>query len=422
MEKQYSLKYGKGALKATIDSKRIIATVRMKNTEKVRDVEKAVRDSINHPIGTMPFKENFRSGKTVAIIVNDSTRDAKTELFLPILLDELNACGINDKDITVLFALGAHREMDYKEMAGIVGDQVAGRVRLYCGDCRDQAQFTYFGKTSFGTEVWFHQIVAEADYIIATGSVLFHYFAGYGGGRKAMHPGVASYESIRQNHQMMFEEDAGMGLLKGNPIYDDQIEAVRMCPPTFLLNTVLNENSEIIQVFSGDYIEAHLEACKYVSEVYSSEIEEKADIVIASAGGSPKDINVYQLHKTMINAGAAVKDGGICIIVGECREGIGSTIYEEIMRDCSSFQEIKNAVQSDFQIGKHKAYSIAQLMQKAEYILVSELREELSRLLMFTPAGSLEEAIQMADEKSGKDSSILLLPQGSLTVIKEQEG
>jgi nickel-dependent lactate racemase len=335
---------------------------------------------------------------------------------MPILLDELNSAGIPDKDMFIVFALGTHRDMAEAEMIKEVGPAVAARVRMYNSDSRDASQFKFFGTTSRGTPVSFNKLVAEADHIVCTGSIVHHFFSGFGGGRKAMLPGVAAYETIRKNHSMMFDPNAVIGKLEGNPVYHDQVEGVQMCRPSFLINTVLNEKKEFLNVFAGDFVTAHQQACKFVDVVYGVEVDERADLVIATCGGYPKDINIYQLQKTMDNAWCAVKDGGVVIVLGECREGTGSALYEKTMQENDSADKVEATLKANFQIGAHKAYAVTRLMKRAEFILVSSLDPALARTLLFTPAKYIDEALKLAFEKLGSDASVILMPQGSLTV------
>jgi nickel-dependent lactate racemase len=341
---------------------------------------------------------------------------ANSHVFMPILLDEMNAAGIPDQDMAIIFALGTHRLMTDEEMVQEVGETVANRVKMHNSDAKDSSQFTYFGETSRGTPVWFNTLVVQADHIICTGSIVHHFFAGFGGGRKAMLPGVSAYETIRKNHSMIFDPDACIGKLEGNPIYHDQVEGVEMHRPSFLLNVVLNEKKEFLAVFAGDYIQAHLEGCKLVDEVYGAELAEPADLVIATCGGFPKDINVYQMQKTMDNAWVAVRDGGVVILLGECIEGTGSATYEDWMREYQTPDRIAEMVKANFQIGAHKAYAVTRLMKKAEFILVSAMEPEFAKLLLFTPAKDMEEALAIAFAKLGPKPRIALMPQGSLTV------
>ena len=414
--KNYEFKYGQGTVQFQVNSDQVIAEIKIKEAPVLANVEDAIREAIRNPIDSMALQEIVKTGETVVFIVNDPTRVANSHVFMPILLAEVNAAGIKDEDISIVFALGAHRNMTLEEMTEAVGEDVAKRIKMFNSDCHDKSQFEYLGETSRGTPVWFNKIVADADNVIATGSIVHHFFAGFGGGRKAVFPGVSYYETIRKNHSMMFDPNAVIGRLHGNPIYEDQIEGTQMCPPSFLLNVVLNEKNELLKIFAGDYIDAHLEAAKFVDEVYGTVIEKEADLVIATCGGYPKDINVYQLQKTMDNAWCAVKPGGIVIILGECCEGSGSAAYEQLMRENNTPEKVEATIKAAFEIGAHKAYAVTRLMKKAEFILVSSLDENLAKDLLFTPAANIQSAIEMACKKLGPNPSIILMPQGSLTV------
>ena len=413
---EYAFKYGKGKLSFRLDPSLVVDELKIKDYPVLADPAAAVRQAIAQPIGCKPLREVVKPGETVVFIVNDPTRVANSHVFMPILLDEMNAAGIPDSKMTIIFALGTHRLMTEAEMVQEVGESVAKRVKMVNSDAKDASQFTYFGETSRGTPVWFHNVVAQADHIICTGSIVHHFFAGFGGGRKAMFPGVAAYETIRKNHSMIFDPAARIGKLEGNPVYHDQVEGVEMLRPSFLLNVVLNEKKEFLAVFAGDYIEAHLTGCRFVDEVYGAELDAPADLVIATCGGYPKDINVYQMQKTMDNAAVAVRDGGVVILLGECSEGTGSATYEDWMRRYQTPERIEEKVRADFQIGAHKAYAVTRLMKKAEFILISAMQPDFASMLLFTPARDMDEALALAFAKLGPKPRIVLMPQGSLTV------
>jgi lactate racemase len=414
--KAYKFRYGKGELTCSLDPALVIDELTIKRFPEIAEPTAAVKEAIRYPIDSLPLREIVKPGQTVAFIVNDPTRVARSDVFMPILLDELNAVGVPDANMRIVFSLGTHRAMTEAEMTAEVGPTVAARVKMHNTDCFDDSQFTFFGTTSRGTKVGFNKLVTEVDHIICTGSIVHHFFAGFGGGRKAMLPGVAAYETIRHNHSMMFDPNAVIGRLEGNPVYLDQIEGVEMCRPSFLLNVVLDEEKRFLKVFAGDYITAHKEACAFVDQVYGAEVKREADLVIASCGGYPKDINVYQLQKTMDNAWCAVREGGVVIILGECCEGSGSAHYEQMMRECQTPERVEAVLRSKFEIGAHKAYAVTRLMKKAEFILVSGMDPEFSRNLLFTPAQTVEQALALAYKKLGPTPTIALMPMGALTV------
>ncbi len=416
MLNKYSYKYGKGKIEFTVDSELITNDLKIQEYPVLADPVNAIKEAIRNPINSKPLRDIVKPGEKIAFLVNDSTRVANSEVFMPILLDELNSAGIPDENMIIIFALGTHHILSADEMITLVGPSVANRVKMYNSDSNDASQFQNLGTTSFGTPVAFHKKAVEADHIICTGSIVYHFFAGFGGGRKALFPGVAAYESIRKNHSLMLEPGSGLGKLAGNPVYEDQVEATEMKRPSFLLNVVLNEKKEFLKIFAGDYIQAHLEGCKFVESIYGTKISEPADLVIATCGGYPKDINVYQMQKTMDNAWLAVKEGGIVILLSECVEGIGSDTYLKWMQEYKTPERIEEKVRAEFVIGGHKAYAVTRLMKKAEFVLLSSLPPEISRTLLFTPVQTMDEALAIAFKKLGQKPKIILMSQGSLTV------
>lgn len=415
----YSYKYGHGYKDFSLEQEKVMAEIKVAEMTPLTDLKQAVLDAIYHPIESKPLNELLQPGQKVAFICNDPTRVANSHDFMPILVEELNKMGIKDEDMRIVFALGTHRKMTQEEMIEAVGEDVAKRLPMYNSNCNKQEDFEYFGETSFGTPVWLNKLICDVDLVIMTGTIVHHFFSGFGGGRKAVLPGVAAMETIRRNHSLMMSPDAQLGKLHGNPVYEDQMEGVRLFAKEhrmFLFNAILDAKKQFLKIFAGDWEKAHLEACKFVDKVYGVEIDAPADIVIASCGGYPKDINVYQLQKTMDNAWCAVKDGGVVIIIGECEEGSGSAALEKALQEHPSPDAIKAQLEKNFVIGAHKAFAITRLMKKAKFILVSALDKKIASDLLFEAVDNVDEAIELAEKYVGSDYKIILMPQGSLTV------
>ena len=416
----YDFAYGRGRRTFEFDSDDVIKTVRTEPCEVMQDVEAHVREALYHPIGLPPINEIVKPGDTVAFICNDPTRIANSEIFMPILVNEMNKLGVPDENMRIVFALGTHRAMTREEMVGEVSEEVASRISMHNSIATNAEDFEYFGKTSLGTPVWINKLLCDVDHVILTGTIVHHYFSGYGGGRKAILPGCAAMETVRMNHCHMLSEKAGLGLLDGNPCYDDQMEGVALFAKgrsLFLFNAILNAKHEFLKIFSGDYDLAHREACKFVDRVYGCEIPKEADLVIASCGGYPKDINVYQMQKTMDNAMCAVRKGGVVVLLAECIEGSGSAKLEETFRRLTTPEAIRGELEANFQIGANKAFAITRPQGKAKFILVTALDHDLAKSMQFTAAvDTVEEALAIAGETVGEHPSTILMPEGSLTV------
>lgn len=412
--------YGNSHLEFEVDDTNLIKEIRTTPMPLIEDLNAAILDAIHNPIGCEDFTTRVRPGQTIAFICNDLTRIANSFDFMPVLLNEMNRLGVPDENMHIVFALGTHRDMTHEEMIEAVGEEVASRVKMYNSTATNADDFEYFGTTSRGTPVWINKHLCHVDHVVLTGTIVHHYFSGYGGGRKAILPGCAAMETVRVNHSFMLDDNAALGVTKGNPCYEDQMEGVALFAKgrsLFLFNVILNAQHEFLKIFAGDYEKAHLVACDFVDEAYGSKIDRQADLVVASCGGYPKDINVYQMQKTMDNTACAVREGGVVILLAECIEGSGSAKLEETFRQLKTPEAIKAQLQENFQIGANKAFAVTRPMTRARYILVSKLDKQLGKDMLFTAVvDTPEEALALAAQYLPEHPSLILMPEGSLTV------
>jgi nickel-dependent lactate racemase len=357
-------------------------------------------------------------GERVVIITSDITRYTGSEIYLPLLVERLIRAGVSDEDITVVIALGIHRKQTEVEHRKILGP-LYGRVRVMDHECDDPGKLVTLGFTKSGIEVEINRVVAEADHVILTGTIGFHYFAGFGGGRKSVLPGVASRKSCMASHFSVLNPGEGTGKsplattgnLEGNPVHKAMDEACAMLAPLFILNTVLAPDKRIIGVFAGDWRSAHLEGCGFYSESFSFPLAAKADLVVASCGGFPKDINLIQAHKSMEYGCQALKDGGVMILLAECRDGYGNATFFDWFR----FRELtpfEARLRSHYEINGQTAYSLLQKAQRFRIILASKLPAEEVRQMQLIPAADLDEALAVAAPLLPKDYTAYVIPDG----------
>lgn len=380
--------------------------------------EAEIRRALANPIGTPRLREIVRPGEKIVIVTSDITRPMPTWIVMPVLLEELHATGVESKDITLVFALGSHRHHTEEEKKRLAGEQVHREITCVDGDSTD---CVHLGTTSMGTPVDIVRTVAEADRRICLGNIEYHYFAGYSGGAKAIMPGVSTRAAIQTNHSMMVREEACAGNLSTNPIRRDIEEAADLCGVDFLLNVVLDEHKRIVRAVSGDVTEAHRAGCAFLDALYQKKIEKRADIVIVSQGGAPKDLNLYQTQKALDNAKHAVRDGGIIILIGSCREGLGEKTFEEWLTGAEHSHDLIGRISREFRLGGHKAAAIAMVLEHAEIYLVSELEPNFVRSLFFTPFATVQEAYDAAAARLGADSSVIIMPYGGSTLPRVQE-
>lgn len=373
------------------------------------DEQAEIRRALAEPIGAPRLSELAAAARTAAVVVSDVTRPCPSHRILPALLEELSP--LRPEQISILFALGGHRPHSPEEQVRLVGEEVArSGVRLLdleTSRCRP------VGTTSRGTRLEVFEPYLEADLRVCVGNIEYHYFAGFSGGAKAVVPGLCSYAAISDNHSMMLAPTARAGIMEGNPVREDIDEAAEMIGIDFILNVLLDEEKRIWHAVAGHFLAAHRAGAEIYDRRCDLRIAEAADVVIASPGGRPKDINLYQAQKTLDNVSGAVKDGGVIVLVARCPEGFGQRVFEEWMTGMGRPQALIDRIRREFVLGGHKAAAVAGLLDRADVYLVSEFPDDVVRRMCMTPFSSVDEAVAAALARAGDAARCLVVPHGS---------
>ena len=409
-----SLGIGKKQAAIRIPDRNLAAILGPNRIKPEKDAVSLIRTALANPIGSPRLAEIVKPGEKVCIITSDITRPVPSALILPFVLDELAKIGIPDSDIEIVFGLGIHRGHTVDEMINLVGEAVYKRIR--CVDS-DPDRVVNFGRTpTNGTPVDVFEDVARADRRICLGNIEFHYFAGYSGGGKAIMPGVSTRRAIQINHSQMVKPEAIIGEMENNPVRLDIDAAAGMVGVDFILNVVLNEKKDIVFAVAGDFIKAHRVGTRFLDSLYKINIERRADIVLVSPGGFPKDINLYQAQKALDNAKNAVRDGGIIILAAACSEGLGEEVFERWMLGAKTSGQLIRDIQANFEVGGHKAAAIAMVLERAKVFLVSDLPDDFVRKIFFEPFPDLNAALTAAFAKLGNEAKIIVMPHGGSTL------
>jgi nickel-dependent lactate racemase len=193
-------------------------------------------------------------------------------------------------------------------------------------------------------------------------------------------------------------------------------EAAEKVGVDFNINVVTDENHQIVEIVAGELLTSWRQGVEMCRQIYICPIEKKADVVIASAGGYPKDINVYQAQKTLENAGQAIKPGGTILLLAECTEGYGEATFKKWIEEANTPDDIIKRLKNKFVLGGHKAYAIASVTKEVEVILISSLPKDKVRKLFFIPMEDISKAIEYIKEKYGEDFQAYILPSGNTVV------
>jgi len=409
------LEFGYGNTVQTVDcpDKNLMGVLVSNEMQHERRGADAVVYALENPIGSPRLKELAKPGQKIVIITSDISRPLPSYDVLAAVLDELYAANVAKEDITIVFGLGSHRHHTEEEKRKLAGERAYSEVRCIDSDPSDCINM---GTTKAGTPVDITRSVAEADFRICLGNIEFHYFAGYSGGAKAIMPGVSTPEAIQCNHRMMVSEDACAGKLEGNPIREDIEEAAALVGVDFIVNAVLDEHKHIVYAVAGDMTAAHRVGCAYLDKMYRKPIPARADIVLVSQGGAPKDANLYQTQKALDNAKHAVKKGGTMIVIGACNEGLGSAKFEDWLVNMPTAHSMVERIGKDFQLGGHKAAAIGMVLENARIDLVSEMDDDFVRTIFLNPQPSAQKAFDEAMERYGENATVIAMPFGGATL------
>jgi len=418
-----ALKYGESSFTMAIDGfhTKLITSKIITHPKTELDV---LKEAIEHPIGSQRLKDFLQPHESVVIIVPDVTRLwQKPSVYLPVLIDEIKSAGLSDQQIHFICALGTHRKQTKKEHRALLGEDFSKRFDIVDHDSKNEANLSYVGTTSYGTEVFINSQALSYDHMILTGGIVFHDLAGFGGGRKVVVPGIAGYKTVMQNHAHSLNPNGtGINPLVGgnrtsdNPFHLDLMEAVAFVNPRFLFNVLINDEGNIMHAVAGDYIQAHQAGCDFLRFVDLADIPEKAEVVVASSGGYPKDMNFYQATKALCNAFHACKQGGDIILVAQCKEGLGSPEMKKIFNDFDTNAQRELHIRKHYTIAKFFAYLTCVWASEFNIHLVSSLDKAEMKHIGIDVHDNLDEALQVVRQRYDGAYKVYVMPGASSTL------
>ncbi|MCY4537708.1 MAG: nickel-dependent lactate racemase [Chloroflexi bacterium] len=408
--------YGEACLTAGIPEGLAVEFVLPKKEPAAEDPAAAVMAAVYKPLGEV---KPPRAGQTVAIAINDKTRPAPHEHLLPPVLAGMRHAGVRDEDLLFIIATGAHPQMGPEEYRAILPADVLETYRVVCHDAADEARLRHLGETSRGTPVFINSDYMAADYRIVIGNIEPHQFQGFSGGVKSAAIGLAGVETINRNHAMMSHPMAKLGSYDENPARQDVEEIGRMIGVDFAVNVILSPEKRIIKALAGDPEAIMRQGIPEVRRIAQAPVAAPFDLMIASPGGHPKDINIYQSQKGLAHAASATRSGGELILCAACPQGSGSADYENWMMQPgirTHRDVLERFAREGFAVGRHKAFQVARDAARARVTLVSELDDAFVRKLLLEPGAELQTAIDCALELLPREARIGVMPAANATM------
>jgi len=403
------LRYGKGLI--SINTPPGLLGVLALNTETVSPVDVLLKQGFMNPLGHLVLKQVIRKNKPgdVVVIVSDITRKiANYKEVLGFLAGELVDAGIDEKNIEFIIALGTHRVHTAQENRSVYGE-LLDDFSFTQHDCHGDV--VSVGSTSTGLDVRVNRRAQEADFVIATGRVDFHYMAGFSGGRKSVLPGIAAYETIRHNHKKLARKGVWIGQTDDNIIAQEMTEAADLLGIDYLLNVVETSEGDTARIFTGHHIHAFQGAVDFFSSMRQIKIEEPADCVIVSAGGYPNDRNFYHTHKSLNLAMSALKEKGSIILVGKCEEGFGNEKFMELMLE-NEIDALLQYPEAKIDVGGHRAFLTARILRDHKVYALTDLDADRLQRIHFLPLQSIDQGIAAVTKEHGAGVKTFIVPNG----------
>ena len=343
---------------------------------------------------------------------------------IPPLVTYLNErCGVADSHLTILVANGTHDGGDEKELRTLVTDAVFDRVRVVNHDC-NAPDLVSIGTTPHGTHVRVNAEAARADKVICLGACTHHVMAGFGGGRKSILPGISAMDSICHNHAYALDPAClrsnpriGNGKLVDNPLNDDMCEAAGLVPNLYMVNLVMNAEMKLAEIYAGHYLHSWRKACEAVDRIYRVEVPERADVIVASCGGFPKDMSLYQGTKTIDNVESGLKKGGTLILLIEARDGGGPAEYFDWIDELQN-GTMEKRLREHFTVPGYIFLLNCEQAHRYNIMMLTKVKQETVAPMGLKAYNSVDELMAAADLTGKK---IYVIPNGS-TVVPHVKG
>ncbi len=408
--------YGHSTVSAEVPDDFGVDIVELPDTPAATDPVAEVRRALAEPVGDSVWS-GHQPIRSVAIAVNDKTRPVPHQHLLPPLIDRLADLQIPDDAITFSIAVGGHPPMNPDEFAAVIPPEILSRFRVVSHDSERDDDLVYLGDTTRGTPAWVNRSYVEADLRIVVGTIEPHQFVGFSGGVKSAAIGLAGLATINANHTLMAHPDSQIGTYATNPARQDVEEIGELIGVHLALNAILDQRREIVQAVAGDPVAVMETGAPIARQLCQVGVRQEYGLVIASPGGHPKDINVYQAQKAVASAARIVRPGGTIILTAACPEGAGSRHYEQWMSDKRSRQEVIDAYRTEgFRVGPHKAFQLARDTERARLMVCSDMAPELSRRLLLDAADDFQAAVDVALADLAPSERIAVLPHATSTI------
>ena len=180
---------------------------------------------------------------------------------------------------------------------------------------------------------------------------------------------------------------------------------------------MLDKDHRVGFAAAGSLSDTFARAVAVADKQFVLNIDRRYEVVVAVAP-YPMDCNFYQTNKAIQGGAAAVKDGGVLIVVWECPFGLGEnqTLYDMLAAAESPEAALERADQEEYRLGVQQATRVAGVLQRADIYAVTSLPDEKVRAMFMKPFATVQAAVDAALATQSADAQVLFLNEASITV------
>ena len=417
------LKYGEGTIRIDIPESADVDILEPNPVQPVPSIKQALLNAFaDLDENNSDLLPEIRQKETVAIVIPDETRPLPVIKVLPLILEWLftKIPDLLPERVTILVGGGLHPPVDRETLDRLVPPNIVQGCQVVAHDAIND-QMVDYGITQRGTPVLVNRAFATADYKIVVGQIDPHQFVGFTGGSKGAIIGCGGEATIEHNHSLMFHDNARVGVLEGNPVREDLNEAGEMIGIDLSINFVMAPNKDVVRILVGRPLDTLREGARSCAELYGVAINDSYDIVVASCGGYPKDICLYQAQKGLNLASQAVKPGGNILLLAASPQGVGDDVYFDYVSQFTSPEEVlADFKKQGFRMGAHKAYLFGRTLSMFDVAVCSDLDPGVLQKCHLRAAEPSEIINEWVDNLDGRPR-VGIVPNANTTYFYKQQ-
>ena len=415
---EVQLAYGKKGYKLKVPAN--FDVIEPKFIKEVGSAKEEISKALLSPINSKPLRSLLEGKNDIAISVCDITRAQPRKVVIETIVEHIKDL-IPISNIKILIATGTHRENTKEELIEMLGKDIVETLNVINHVCDDKESLIEMPTSLDDVNVLLNKHWVNADFRITTGFVEPHFFAGFSGGSKLVAPGLAGLKTIMKlhNYKRLNNPNSIWGEVEKNPIQQDVRKIAKETGVDFTLDVALNRDQKITNVFSGDLIDSHNEACNFVRETAIAQVSQPYDLVITSNSGYPLDQNLYQTVKGLSAASQIVKDEGEILCLSECSDGIPSHgKFYSLLSEFSDPEQVEGMLSDpNFHCqDQWQVQILSQIAKKSNINLYTEglSDKEIKNAFMF----NAPDPQRFIDQKVNENQNIrgCVIPEGPITI------